>query len=42
MKQVISIQGKAKNVFKYTALLAKRQGNVKIKDIKQQHNQSLP
>jgi hypothetical protein len=41
MKQVITIQGKAKNVFKYTALLAKRQGNTKIKDLKQ-HNQSLP
>jgi hypothetical protein len=41
MEQVITIQGKAKNVFKYTALLAKRQGNTKIKDIKQ-HNQSLP
>ena len=41
MKQVIIIQGKAKNVFRYTALLAKRQGNKKIKDI-QQHSQSLP
>ena len=26
MKQVLTIQGKAKNVFRYTALLAKRQG----------------
>ena len=41
MKQVITIQGKAKNVFRYTALMARRQGNKKIKDIKQ-HNQSLP
>lgn len=41
MKQVIILQGKAKNVFRYTALLAKRQGNKKIKDIKQ-HSQSLP
>jgi len=40
MKQVMIIQGKAKNVFKYTALLAKHQGNKKIKDIKQ-HSQSL-
>jgi len=31
MKQVLMIQVKAKNVFKYTALLAKRQGNKKIK-----------
>jgi cytochrome c-type biogenesis protein CcmE len=41
MKQVITIQGKAKNVFRYTALLAKHQGNKKIKDVKQ-HSQSLP
>ena len=41
MKQVLTIQGKAKNVFRYTALLARRQGNKKIKDI-QQHSQSLP
>ena len=41
MKQVITIQGKAKNVFRYTALLARRQGNKKIKDI-EQHSQSLP
>jgi len=41
MKQVLTIQGKAKNVFKYTALLAKRQGNKKLKDIKP-HAQELP
>ncbi len=41
MKQVITIRGKAKNVFKYTALLARHQGNKKLKDIKQ-HSQSLP
>ncbi len=41
MKQVITIRGKAKNVFRYTALMAMRQGNKKIKDIKQ-HSQSLP
>ena len=33
MKQVLTIQGKAKNVFKYTALLAKRQGKKKLKDL---------
>jgi len=41
MKDLIIIQGKAKNVFRYTALLAKHQGNKKLKDIKQ-HCQSLP
>lgn len=41
MKEVIIIKGKAKNVFRYTALMAKRQGNKKLKDIKQ-HSQSLP
>ena len=41
MKQIITIQGKAKNVFKYTALLARHQGNKKLKDIKQ-HSQVLP
>ena len=41
MKQVLIIQGKAKNVFRYTALLAKHQGNKKLKDIKQ-HVQELP
>lgn len=41
MKQVILVQGKAKNVFRYTALMAKRQGDKKIKDVKQ-HSQSLP
>ena len=41
MKQVLTIQGKAKNVFRYTALLAKRQGNKKLKDMKP-HTQELP
>ncbi|MCX6002890.1 MAG: hypothetical protein NTX46_00335 [Chloroflexi bacterium] len=41
MKQVIIVQGKAKNVFRYTALMARRQGTRKIKDVKQ-HIQSLP
>ena len=41
MKQVLIIQGKAKNVFRYTALLARRQGNKKIKDIPH-HSQYLP
>jgi hypothetical protein len=41
MKQVIIVQGKAKNVFRYTALMARRQGARKIKDVKQ-HIQSLP
>ena len=41
MKQVLIIQGKAKNVFRYTALLARRQGNKKLKDMKP-HTQELP
>ena len=41
MKQVLNIQGKAKNVFRYTALLAKRQGNKKLKELKP-HTQELP
>jgi hypothetical protein len=41
MKQVLMIQVKAKNVFKYTALLAKRQGNKKLKDVKP-YTQELP
>ena len=41
MKQVLTIQGKAKNVFRYTALLAKRQGNKKLKELKP-HTQELP
>ena len=41
MKQVLTIQGKAKNVFRYTALLAKRQGNKKLKDM-QPHRMELP
>jgi hypothetical protein len=41
MKQVLTIQGKAKNVFKYTALFAKRQGEKKLKDVKA-HNMELP
>ncbi|HJX36484.1 MAG TPA: hypothetical protein VJ280_05955 [Dehalococcoidales bacterium] len=41
MKQVLTIQGKAKNVFRYTALLAKRQGDKKLKDM-QSHKMELP
>ena len=41
MKQVLPIKGKAKNVFKYTALLAKRQGDKKLKDMIP-HTQELP
>jgi hypothetical protein len=41
MKRILTISGKAKNVFKYTALLAKRQGNKKLKDIPS-HTQELP
>jgi len=41
MKQVLTIQGKAKNVFKSPALLAKRQGEKKLKDVKA-HNMELP
>ncbi len=41
MKQVLTIQGKARNVFRYTALLAKRQGDKKLKDL-HPHRQELP
>lgn len=41
MKQVILVKGKAKNVFQYTALMAKHQGHKKLKDLKY-HRQSLP
>ena len=41
MKQVLTIQGKAKNDFRYTALLAKRQGEKKLKDM-QPHRMELP
>ena len=41
MKQVLTIQGNAKNVFRYTALLAKRQGEKKLKDM-QPHRMELP
>ena len=41
MKQVLTIQGKAKNVFRYTALLAKRQGEKKLNDM-QPHRMELP
>ena len=41
MKQVLTIKGKAKNVFRYTALLAKRQGEKKLKDM-QPHRMELP
>ena len=41
MKQVLTIQGKAKNVFRYTALLAKRQSEKKLKDM-QPHRMELP
>jgi len=41
MKQVFIIKGKAKNVFRYSALLAKHQGAKKLKDIKP-HTQELP
>jgi hypothetical protein len=41
MKQVLVISGKAKNVFRYTALLAKHQGCKKLKDLKP-HTQELP
>ena len=42
MKQVLTIQGKAKNVFRYTALLARRQGNKKLKDIEASILRELP
>lgn len=38
MKQVITIQGKAKNVFRYTAMLASKQGKKTLKDLKQHHS----
>jgi len=41
MKQVLTLQGKAKNVFRYTTLLAKRQGEKKLKDM-QPHTMQLP
>jgi len=41
MKQVLTIHGKAKNVLRCTALLARRQGEKKLKDMKP-HTQELP
>jgi hypothetical protein len=41
MKQVLLVKGKAKNVFRYTALMAKHQGDKKLRDLKH-HSQVLP